>query len=79
MPKWRKGYITPYVCVPITNPRRNIPSECDQQARYQLQHSVLDSFHMETQGPIFLSVGPDAKLYMLKTLAMQVAVTPGPK
>ena len=39
----------------------------DQQARYQLQHSVLDSFHTEIQGPNFLSVGPDAKLDMLKT------------
>ena len=29
--------------------------------------SVLDSFHSEIQGPVFLSVGPDAKLDMLKT------------
>ena len=27
----------------------------------------MDSFHSEIQGPIFLSVGPDAKLDMLKT------------
>ena len=27
----------------------------------------LDSFHSEIQGPVFLSVGPDAKLDMLKT------------
>ena len=67
MPKWKKGHTTPHVCVPITNPRRNIPSDCDQQARYWLQHSVLDSFHTEIQGPVFLSVGPDAKLDMLKT------------
>ena len=26
------GHTTPHVCVPITNPRRNIPSEHDQQA-----------------------------------------------
>ena len=37
MPKWKKGHTTPHVCVPITNPRRNIPSEHDQQARYRLQ------------------------------------------
>ena len=37
-----KGHTTPHVCVPTTNPRRNIPSDCDQQARYQLQRSVLD-------------------------------------
>ena len=67
MPKWKKGHTTPHVCVPITNPRRNIPSDHDQQARYQLQHSVLDSFHSEIQGPVSLSVGPDAKLDMLKT------------
>ena len=67
MPKWKKGHTTLHVCVPITNPRRNIPSNHDQQARYQLQCNVLDSFHSEIQGPVFLSVGPDAKLDMLKT------------
>ena len=67
MPKWKKGHTTPHVCVPITNPRRNIPSNHDQQARYRLQCSILDSIHSEIQGPVFLSVGPDAKLDMLKT------------
>ena len=67
MPKQTKGHTTPHVCVPITNPRRNIPSDPDQQARYRLQHSVFDSFHTELQGPVFLSAGPDAKLDMLKT------------
>ena len=64
MPKRKKGHTTPHVCVPITNPRRNTPSECDQQARFRLQQSVLDSFHTEIQGPVFLSVGPEAKLNM---------------
>ena len=64
MPKRKKGHTTPHVCVPITNPRRNIPSEHDQQARFRLQQCVLDSFHTEIQGPIFLSVGPEAKLDM---------------
>ena len=59
MPKWKKGH--------TTNPRRNIPSDHNQQARYHLQHSVLDSFHTEIQGSVSLSVGPDAKLDMLKT------------
>ena len=58
------GHTTPHVCVPKTDPRRNIPSEHDQQARYSLQQSVLDSFHTEIQGPVFLSVGPEAKLDM---------------
>ena len=66
MPKQKKGHTTPHVCVPITNPRRNIPSDHDQQARYRVQCSVLDSFHTEIQGPVFLSVGPDAKLDMLQ-------------
>ena len=67
MPKQKKGHNTPHICVPITNPRQNIPSNHDQQARYRLQCSVLDSFHSEIQGPVSLSVGPDAKLDMLKT------------
>ena len=67
MPKGKKGHTTPHICVPITNPRQNILSHQDQQARYRLQCSVLYSFHSEIQGPIFLSVGPDAKLDMLKT------------
>ena len=67
MPKWKKGHTSPHTCIPIPNPRRNIPSNHDQQARYRLQCSVLDSFHSEIQGPVFLSVGLDAKLDMLKT------------
>ena len=67
MPKGKKGHTTPHVCIPITNPRRNIPFHQDQQARYRLQRSVLDSFHSEIQGPAFLSIGPDAKFDMLKT------------
>ena len=67
MLKWKKAHTTPHVCVPITNPRRNIPSDHDQQARYRLPCRVLDSFHSEIQGPVFLSVEPDAKLDMLKT------------
>ena len=47
---------------------RNIPTDHDQQARYQPQCSVFDSFHTEIKGPVFLSVGPDAKLDMLKLL-----------
>ena len=67
MPRGKKGHTTPHVCIPITNPRRNIPSHRDQQARYRLQCSVLDSFHSEIQGPVFLSIGPDTKFDMLKT------------
>ena len=38
--------------------------ECDQNARYRLKQSALDSFHAEIHGPVFLSVGPEAKLGM---------------
>ena len=71
MPKGKKGHITAHIGVPITNPRRNIPSHQDQQARYRLQHSILDSFHSEIQGPVFLSIGLDAKLDMLKTVDLE--------
>ena len=56
MPKARKNYTTPHVYIPINNPRRNISSEQDQNARYRLQQSVLDSFHAEVYGPVFLSI-----------------------
>ena len=62
MPKGKRGHTTPHICVPVTNPRRNIPSHEDQQARYRLQHCVLDSFHSEIQGPVFLSIVSEVKL-----------------
>ena len=43
MPKGKKNYTTPHVCITINNPKRNIPSECDQNARDRLQQSALDS------------------------------------
>ena len=64
MPRGKKNYTTPHVCIPINNPRRNIPSEPDQNARYRLQQSILDSCHAEVYGPLFLSVGPEARLDM---------------
>ena len=64
MPKRKKGHTMPHVCVPMNNPKRNVPSETDQNARYRLQQSALDSFHTEITGPVFLSVGPEAKLDM---------------
>ena len=67
MPRGKKGHTTPHIYIPTTNPRRNIPSYRDQQARYRLQHSVLDSFHSEIQGPVFPSIGLDAKFDMLKS------------
>ena len=64
MSKGKKNCTTPHVHISINNPRRNIPSEHDQNARYRLQQSTLDSFHAEIHSPIFLSVGPEAKLDM---------------
>ena len=68
MPKRKKDHTTPHVCVPRTNPRRNIPSEHNQQARFRLQQCVSDSFHTEIKGAVFLSVGPEAKLDMFNNL-----------
>ena len=51
---------------PEITQERNIPSQHDQNARYRLQQSALDSFHAEIHGPVFLSVGPKAKLDMYK-------------
>ena len=67
MPKKKKGHTMPHVCVPLNNPRRNVPSEHDQNARYRLQQSALDSFHAEVTGLVFLSVGPEAKHDMFNT------------
>ena len=64
MPKGKKNYTTPHVSISINNPRRNVPSEHDQNARYRLQQSALDSFHAEIHGPVFLNVGPESKLDM---------------
>ena len=67
MPKRKKGYTMPHICVALNNPRRNVPSECDQNARYTLQQSALDSLHAEINGPVLLSVGPEAKLDIYNT------------
>ena len=67
MPKRKKSHTVPHICVPINNPRRNVPSECDQNARYRFQQSASDSFHAELTRLVFLSVGPDAKLDMFNT------------
>ena len=64
MPKRKKGYTTPHICVAISNPRRNVPSEYDQNARYRLQQSASDSFQAEITGLVFLSVRPETKLDM---------------
>ena len=57
----------PHICISLNNLRRNVPSERDQNARYRLQQSALDSFHAEITGPVFFSVGPEAKLDMFNT------------
>ena len=64
MPKGKKNYTTPHVSIPINNPRKNIPLEHDQNIGYRPQQSALDSIHAEIHDPVFLSVGPEAKLDM---------------
>ena len=64
MPKRKINYTTLHVSIPTNNQGRNIPSEHDQNARYRLQQSAIDSFHAEIHIPVFLSVGPEVKLDM---------------
>ena len=59
----RRNYTTLHVCISLNNPCCNVPSDHDQIARQGLQ-SKLDSFQAEFHGPVFLAVGPDAKLDM---------------
>ena len=61
----RRNYTTLHVCIPLNNPHHNVPSDHDQRARQRLQ-GTLDSFQAEFHGPVFLAVGPDAKLDMYK-------------
>ena len=60
MPGPNKGYITPHMCVTVNNPQRNQPSERDQRARQRLQQRT-SYFCTQFYGPVFLSVGPEAR------------------
>ena len=76
MSRGKKNYTTLHVCIPINNPRRDIPSEHDQNARYRLQQSVLDSFCAEVYGPVFLNVRPEAKLDMYNNFDLEKLFDP---
>ena len=41
MPKGKKNYTTPHVCIPLNNPRRNVASEHDQNPGSLLQMNFL--------------------------------------
>ena len=74
MPKGKRNYATSHASIPINNARRNIPSQCDQNARYRLQQSLLDSFHVEIHGTVFLSVGPEAKPDMYNNFDLDIDI-----
>ena len=60
MPGPHKGYTTPHKCATVSDSKRNQPSDRDRQARYKLQEKAL-GFHANFHGPIYLSIGPEAK------------------
>ena len=60
MPGPHKGYTTPHKCATGSNSKRNQPSDRDQQARCKLQEKPL-GFHTNFHGPIYISIGPEAK------------------
>ena len=60
MPCPCKGYSTPHRYATINESKRNQPSDRDRQARCKAQEKALD-FHTNFYGPVYLSIGPEAK------------------
>ena len=60
MPGPQKGYTTPHRCATVNESKGNQPSDRDQQARCKLQEEASD-FHANFYGPVYLSIGPEAK------------------
>ena len=60
MPGPHKGYTTPHRCATVSDSKRNQPSDRDRQARCKLQEKA-SGFHTNFHGPIYLSMGPEAK------------------
>ena len=60
MPGPNKGYTTPHKCATVSDSKRNQPSDRDRQARRKLQQKA-SGFHANFHGPIYLSIGPEAK------------------
>ena len=67
MPGPHKGHTTPHKCTTVGNSKRNQPSDRDQQARCRLQEKASD-FHTQFHGPVYLSIGPEAKRDICNTL-----------
>ena len=67
MPGPHKGYTTPHKCATVSDSKRNQPSDRDQQARHKLQEKA-SGFHTNFHGPIYLSIGPEAKRDICNTL-----------
>ena len=60
MPGPHKRYTTPHKCATVGDLKRNQPSDRDRQARHKLQEKA-SSFHANFHGPVYLSIGPEAK------------------
>ena len=60
MPGPCKGYTTPHRCTTVNGSKRNQSSDRDRQARCKLQVKT-SGFHTNFHGPIYLSIGPEAK------------------
>ena len=60
MPGPHRGYTTPHKCATVSDSKRNQPSDRYREARHKLQEKAL-GFHTNFHGPIYLSIGPEAK------------------
>ena len=67
MPGPHKGYTTPHRCSTVNNPKRNKPSDRDCQTKCRLQEKASNS-HVQFHGPVYLSIGLDAKDTYIKLL-----------
>ena len=66
MPGPHKGYTTPHRCATVNESKRNKPSDRDREARCKL-HEKASGFHTNFYGPIYLSIGPEAKRNICNT------------
>ena len=60
MPGPHKGCTTPHRCATVNESKRNQPSDRDRQTRCKLQEKA-SGFNANFYGPIYLSIGPEAK------------------
>ena len=74
MPGTHRGYTTPHRCSTVNDPNRNQPSDRDHQARWQLQEKLSD-FRVQFHGPIYLSIGLEAKRDIFNTFDLDKSIS----